>query len=229
SYTNTYAPVPYLRQLFEEAMAHPDIVALSVGTRPDCLPGEVLDLLEELNLKKPVWVELGLQTIHEETAGLIRRGYEFPCFFQAVRELKKRGLTVVVHVILGLPGETREMMLDTVRTLADLDIHGIKLQLLHVLKGTDLEKLYETQGFPILSLEEYLDLVIDCVALLPPRLVVHRISGDGPKSLLVAPLWSGNKRMVLNAMTRRFRERGVTQGDAYEALEEKNHKKTLED
>ena len=213
SYTNTYAPVEYLKRIFGEALSHPAVAGLSVGTRPDCLPPEVIELLKDCNRLKPVWVELGLQTIHEDTARLIRRGYPLGVFEDSYRRLKEAGLTVIVHVILGLPGETREQMLDTVRYLGDLGIDGIKLQLLHILKGTDLAALYADHPFPVFTLEEYLDLVIDCIASLPPEVVIHRISGDGPKSLLIAPLWSANTRLVLNSMTRRFKERGVCQGD----------------
>ena len=212
SYTNTYAPVSYLRQLFTAAILHPEIRALSIAPRPDCLPEEVLDLLEELNQIKPVWIELGLQTIHPDTARLIRRGYELDCFTDAKNRLRRRGLEVIVHVILGLPGEDRTQMLETVSWLGSNDIQGIKLQLLHILKGTDLALLYEQTPFPVMSMEEYLDLVIDCVSLLPPEIVIHRITGDGPKNLLIAPLWSANKRLVLNTLTRRFQERGITQG-----------------
>ena len=212
SYTNTYAPVSYLRQLFTAAILHPEIRVLSIATRPDCLPEEVLDLLEELNQIKPVWIELGLQTIHPDTARLIRRGYELDCFTDAKNRLRRRGLEVIVHVILGLPGEDRTQMLETVSWLGSNDIQGIKLQLLHILKGTDLALLYEQTPFPVMSMEEYLDLVLDCVSLLPPEIVIHRITGDGPKNLLIAPLWSANKRLVLNTLTRRFQERGITQG-----------------
>ena len=212
SYTNTYAPVSYLRQLFTAAILHPEIRVLSIATRPDCLPEEVLDLLEELNQIKPVWIELGLQTIHPDTARLIRRGYELDCFTDAKNRLRRRGLEVIVHVILGLPGEDRTQMLETVSWLGSNDIQGIKLQLLHILKGTDLALLYEQTPCPVMSMEEYLDLVIDCVSLLPPEIVIHRITGDGPKNLLIAPLWSANKRLVLNTLTRRFQERGITQG-----------------
>lgn len=212
SYTNTYAPVPYLRALFTEAISHPQVRALSIATRPDCLPGEVLELLAELNRIKPVWVELGLQTIHEDTARFIRRGYPLSCFEDALARLHACGLETIIHVILGLPGESREQMLETIRYLANRPIQGIKLQLLHVLKGTDLAALYEQKPFPVFTMEEYLDLVISCIALLPREVVIHRITGDGPKSLLIAPLWSANKRLVLNSLAKRFRERGVTQG-----------------
>ena len=158
-------------------------------------------------------MELGLQTIHESSAAFIRRGYSLDCFLDAFSRLRTAGLTVIVHVILGLPGEDREMMLQTVRFLGDLKVDGIKLQLLHILSGTDLGELYQTRPFPVMEMDEYLDLVVDCIASLPPSVVIHRISGDGPKRLLIAPFWSGNKRLVLNSMARRFKERGISQGD----------------
>ena len=217
SYTNTYAPVSYLEPLFTEAISHPDVAALSIGTRPDCLPGEVIALLQKLNQKKPVWVELGLQTIHESTAKTIRRGYPLSVFSDAVRRLKEAGLTVIVHVILGLPGERREDMLETVRWLAAFSpaIDGIKLQLLHVLKDTELAALYEAAPFPVFTMEEYIELLLDCIRLLPPEMVIHRLSGDGPKKLLIAPQWSGNKRLFLNTFTRVLKESGAYQGEAF--------------
>ena len=215
SYTNTYAPLPYLKQLFGEAVSHPAVAALSIGTRPDCLEPEVIGLLKDLNRVKPVWVELGLQTIHDSTAAFIRRGYGLPVFEDALRRLKAAGLTVIVHVILGLPGENRLMMAETVQYLAQSPIDGIKLQLLHILKGTGLADYCRTNPFPMFTMEEYIDFVIDCVEILPPELTIHRLTGDGPKSLLLAPLWSGNKRLVLNTLHRRFKERNTWQGKRY--------------
>ncbi len=211
SFTNTYAPVPYLRSLFTQAILHPDIAGLSIGTRPDCLDGDVLALLRELNAIKPVWVELGLQTIHEESARFIRRGYGLPVFEAALAGLKEAGITVIVHVILGLPGESRDMMRETAAYLASRPIDGIKLQLLHILKGTDLADIYQTHPFPVFTMDSYIDLVIDCVELLPPSITIHRLTGDGPKSLLIAPLWSANKRQVLNGFAKRFKERQTWQ------------------
>jgi radical SAM protein (TIGR01212 family) len=222
SYTNTYAPVSYLRRLFMQAISHPDVAILSIATRPDCLSPDILLLLKELNQQKPVWVELGLQTIHESTAEYIRRGYSLDVFSDAYHNLKKIGITVITHVILGLPGEDKEMIFDTIRHLARLSSDGgdgIKLQLLHILKGTDLALEYERGLIPVYTMEEYIDLVIDCLALLPKDMVIHRISGDGPKELLMAPLWSGNKRMVLNSLAKRFKERGTCQGDRYLELD----------
>lgn len=217
SYTNTYAPCGYLKPLFTEAISHPDIAALSIATRPDCLPGDVLELLKELNRIKPVWVELGLQTIHETTAAAIGRGYKLDCFSSAVTRLKEAGLTVIVHVILGLPGESREMMLDTIRYLGSMNPRpdGIKLQLLHLLKGTKLAALYQAAPFPIMTMEEYISLILDCIRLLPPDVVIHRLSGDGPKLLLIEPLWSGNKRALLNALSKAFKETGAYQGESF--------------
>ena len=212
SYTNTYAPVDYLRTLFERAITHPDIVALSVGTRPDCLGDEVVALLKELNRQKPVWVELGLQTIHEKTAERIHRGYRLEVFEDAYRRLKEAGLTVVVHVILGLPGETKEEMLETVDYLGKIPVDGIKLQLLHILKGSQMAAEYEKNPFSLMELEEYLDLILTCVARLPQSVVIHRLSGDGAKALLIGPAWSANKKLVLNRMMQKFRENGIFQG-----------------
>ena len=211
---NTYAAADRLEGLFTEAIMPPEIAALSVATRPDCLEPEKIRLLSRLNSIKPVWVELGLQTIHQETANFIRRGYPLPCFDEAVRRLKDAGLTVIVHLILGIPGESKEQMLSSVDYIAHFSpaIDGIKLQLLHVLDGTDLCTLYKRHPFPIFSLEEYVDFVITCLEHLPPTMAIHRVTGDGPKKLLVAPGWSADKKRVLNALMKRFRERGTWQG-----------------
>lgn len=215
AYTNTYAPVSYLRSVFTEAINHPDIRILSIATRPDCLNDDVLALLAELNKKKPVWVELGLQTIHEETAQFIRRGYKLPVFEDALRKLRKIGITVIVHTILCLPGESREMMLDTIRYLNTQDIQGIKLQLLHILKHTDLADYYEKHPSHLPSREEYYELLGMCICNLRPDIVIHRLTGDGPRKLLVAPLWTGNKRQVLNGMQRYFKEQNIWQGKEF--------------
>ncbi|MBE5906230.1 MAG: TIGR01212 family radical SAM protein, partial [Lachnospiraceae bacterium] len=212
AFTNTYAPVAYLRKIFTEAIMHPRIHILAIGTRPDCLPPEVLSLLEELNKIKPVWIELGLQTIHQRTATYIRRGYPLSCFETALTELRARNLTVIVHVILGLPGETQSDMLQTVSYLAHKDIQGIKLQLLHILRGTDLAADYEANPFPLFDQHRYCNFICDCIELLPPRIVIHRLTGDGPKKDLIAPLWSSNKRSVLNEVHSTLKERGTWQG-----------------
>ncbi|MBQ4425879.1 MAG: TIGR01212 family radical SAM protein [Lachnospiraceae bacterium] len=198
AYTGTYAPAERLRTLYEEALSHPDVAALSVATRPDCLPKDVLDLLEELNKVKPVWVELGLQSIHERTARYIRRGYPLSVYDEAVRALKKRGITVITHLILGLPGETAEDMCASVRYVCDGRTDGIKLQLLHILKGTDLAREYQAGRVNVLSEDEYIDILKKCIPLIPDDVVVHRLTGDGDKKLLIAPLWSADKKNVLN-------------------------------
>ncbi|MBR1477004.1 MAG: TIGR01212 family radical SAM protein [Lachnospiraceae bacterium] len=200
AYTGTYAPIEKLRKLYTEAVKHPDIVVLSIGTRPDCLPKEVLSLLEELNRIKPVWVELGLQTIHEKTAEYIRRGYPLTVYDNAVNALRERKIDVITHVILGLPGESREDMLETVRYVCDSGAAGIKLQLLHILKGTDLEKEYFAGRVRVMTEYEYISLIGECVRLIPDNIIIHRLTGDGDKRLLVAPLWSGNKKHVLNRL-----------------------------
>ncbi len=198
AYTGTYAPAERLRALFEEAAGHPDIAILSVATRPDCLPPDVLCLLEELNRKKPVWVELGLQTIHERTAEYIRRGYPTEVYDKAVRDLRERNIEVITHVILGLPGETAEDMVSTVKYVCNSGATGIKLQLLHILKGTDLEKEYLAGRFTPLSEDGYIEILKQCVKVIPEDVVIHRLTGDGDKKMLTAPLWSGDKKHVLN-------------------------------
>ena len=215
AYTNTYAPVEDLRRIFTEALSHPDVVALSIGTRPDCLGEDILNLLEELNQKKPVWVELGLQTMHEKTAAYIRRGYPLSCFEEAVKELRKRNLEVIVHTILGLPGETKEDILETMHYLNHRNIQGIKLQLLHALKNTDLAKDYLDGKFSVYTMEEYINLVIDCLEHLSPEIVIHRLTGDGPKDLLLAPTWSSAKKTVLNTLHHECKIRGAYQGKQY--------------
>lgn len=212
AYTNTYAPLSYLERIFTEAIEHEDIVGLSIGTRPDCLPDETLDLLSELNKKKPVTVELGLQTIHERTAAFIRRGYKLSCFEDALEKLQERKLETVVHTILGLPGENTENILETMRYLNAHHIDGIKLQLLHVLKHTDLAAYYGQTGFHILSEDEYVDLVIRCLEVLSPDITIHRLTGDGPSDLLIAPLWSLKKRSVLNHIHHELKVRDTWQG-----------------
>ena len=216
AYTNTYAPLTYLRNLFMEAIQHPDIVILSIATRPDCLSDEIIDLLQELNRMKPVWIELGLQTIHERSVAFIRRGYPLSVFEEQVRHLGSLGITVIVHAILGLPKETKHDMLKTMEYISMLPVQGIKLQLLHVLKGTDLGTLYEEGDFTeVLSMEEYIDIVIACLELLPPEIIIHRITGDGPKKLLLAPLWSANKKLVLNRIHYDMKEGNHYQGKKY--------------
>lgn len=197
SFTNTYGPIEKLRSLYTAAMAPDYIVGLSIGTRPDCLPQETVELLSELNKLKPISVELGLQSIHETTAKYIRRGYETEVYFDAVKRLKAAGLEVVTHIILGLPGETQNMMLQTTRAVIDAGTDGIKFQLLHVLRGTDLAKDYDAGKFTCFTLQEYAEILKSCLAIVPEHVVIHRITGDGAKKDLIAPLWSANKKAVL--------------------------------
>ncbi len=219
AYTNTYAPVDYLRELFTEAISDPDVVILSVATRPDCLSFDILKLLSELSLRKPVWVELGLQTIHSDTSRLIRSGFTLECFHEAVANLSALHIPTIVHVILGLPKETKEQMLETVSHIGSLPIFGIKLQLLHILSGTDLGTLYQNSPFPLLSQDDYCSLVADCLELLPETVTIHRLTGDGPKNLLIAPLWSSAKRSVLNQIEKTLKERDTWQGKYYKNKE----------
>lgn len=206
AYTNTYGPIEKLKTLYEEAIRHPDIVALSIATRPDCLPEETLDLLEQLNRIKPVWVELGLQTIHEKTARYIRRGYPLSKYDEAVQNLRMRGLEVITHVILGLPGESKEDMKETVSYVCSHHTNGIKLSLLHILEGTDLAKEYRLGKVPVMSEDAYVDLLVDLIRMIPDHIVIHRLTGDGRKKDLIAPRWSGNKKQVLNHIQRSLKE-----------------------
>lgn len=247
AYTNTYGNVDYMRRIYTEALSQEQIIGISIATRPDCLGDEVLTLLEELNKRfsdKFIWIELGLQTIHERTAEYIRRKYPLSVYEAAVQRLNKINIPVITHIILGLPNETEEMMLETVKYVSDLsvkhlnkmavgasllpDVHdygtgakadyksrlmcGIKLQLLHVLSGTDLARDYEAGSFRVLEQEEYIDLVIKCLQNIDERIVIHRVTGDGPKKILIAPKWSGNKKAVLNALHKRMKELGARQG-----------------
>ena len=209
SYTNTYGDLDRLEALYTETLRHEEIEILSLGTRPDCLSGGVLAMLERLNAMKPVWVELGLQTIHERTAKAVHRGYDLAAFETGYHALKALGLTVIVHVIFSLPGETREDMLSTVRYLASLDPppDGVKLQMLHVLRGTQLGEDYEKEPFPLLTMEEYAELVAQSVRILPEQTVIHRLTGDAPGKLLIAPEWTRNKKRVLNAVNREIHKR----------------------
>ena len=218
AYTNTYAPLSYLEQIYTEALKCPDVCGISIATRPDCLPDEVLHLLSRLQKAYPdkfIWVELGLQTIHEDTATFIRRGYPLSCFADSMRKLHSLNIPVIVHVILGLPHETPKMMLETIKYLNTVNPFGIKLQLLHVLKDTDLADYYLQEHFEVLSKDTYLELVVSCLEHLSPDIVVHRVTGDGPKDLLIAPTWSCNKRDVLNSLHKLMWERNTRQGAAF--------------
>lgn len=211
-HTNTYAPVEVLGPLFEAAIAQDGICALSIATRPDCLPPEILDLLAQLRKKKPVWVELGLQTVHEASARYIRRGYPLPVYDEAVRRLHAVGAAVITHMILGLPGETPEMMVQTARYIGQSGADGVKLHLLHVLDGTDLAAEYRAGRVSVLPLDTYITLLEDCLRVLPRSVVIHRMTGDGAKRTLLAPLWSADKKRVLNELNRRFLSDDLEQG-----------------
>lgn len=212
AYTNTYAPLKRLREVYEEALAEENVVGLSISTRPDCLPENVLDYLEELNKKTYLWVELGLQSIHDRTMALIGRGHDYAQFVQGVNQLRSRGIKVCAHIILGLPGETKAQMMATGQAVANLPLQGIKLHLLHVLKGTPLELMSQRQPFALLTKEEYVSLVADILEILPPEMVIHRLTGDGPPEKLIAPLWSRKKWEVLNAIDAELKRRDSWQG-----------------
>lgn len=205
AFTNTYADVNTLEKLYTEAINHPDIVALSVATRPDCLEQEKIELLGRLNKIKPIFVELGLQTVNEKTAKYIRRGYTLDIYDDAVERLHEQGINVVTHIIIGLPYETKEDMLSSVKYVCKVT-DGIKLQLLHILKGTDLAKDYCEHKFEVLTLEEYTDIIAECVKIIPENVVIHRLTGDGAKKDLIAPLWSADKKKVLNTINKRLSE-----------------------
>lgn len=215
AYTNTYASVSYLEKLFTEALAHPDVVCLSVATRPDCLDRDKIALLSRLSQVKPVWVELGLQTIHEKSAAYIRRGYNLSVFERAMELLNEAGIETVVHMIIGLPHESESMILDTARYIGRCGAKGIKLQLLHVLKNTDLAADYEKGIFEVLSLEEYTHILTEIIKVLPKEMVIHRLTGDGAKKLLIAPLWSADKKNVLNTLNNAFEANNITQGSDF--------------
>ncbi|MEE0920699.1 MAG: TIGR01212 family radical SAM protein [Lachnospiraceae bacterium] len=228
SFTNTYAPVETLDTLYREALDEPDVAGISIATRPDCLEAPVIELLDSLYKvyrDKFIWIELGLQTIHEETALLIRRGYSLDVFEEAVANLKRIHIPVIVHVILGLPHETPQMMLETCNYLNTMHIDGIKLQLLHVLKNTALAKLYEAKAFEVLDFEEYINIVIDCLEILSEDIVIHRVTGDGPRSLLIAPLWSLDKRRVLNTLHQQMKVRKTYQSIKFDSGTERRDTK----
>ncbi len=212
SFTNTYAPVEYLEKIFMQAINHPNIVGLSIGTRPDCLGDDVLELLNRLNKIKPVFVELGLQTIHEKTAEYINRCYPLKVYDIAVKKLKEININVIVHIIIGLPFETEEMIYETVEYASKSGADGVKLQLLHILKGTRLAQEYEKGEFEVLTLEKYTEIICKCIELIPENVVIHRITGDGPKNILIAPAWSANKKLVLNTINKAIKTNNIVQG-----------------
>lgn len=212
NFTNTYGPIDYLEKIFTEAIENPSIVGISVATRPDCLDDAVIELLSRLNSKKKVWVELGLQTIHQASADFIRRGYTLDVYDSAVERLRAHNIDIVVHLIIGLPNETKEMMIDSARYVAASQVSGIKLQLLHVLKNTDLATFYDQNKFSVLSMEEYFDIIGSILPILPENMVIHRITGDGPKNILIDPMWSADKHRVLNGLNQYLRDNNVIQG-----------------
>lgn len=212
SFTNTYAPKEYLEKIFTKVINREDIVAISIATRPDCLPPDILDLLENLNKIKPVWIELGLQTANEKSVEYIRRCYPNSVYENAVKELKKSGINVITHIIIGLPHETKEDVFNTVDFAVECGTDGVKLQLLHILKDTDLYEDYKNGKVKVLSLENYIDILFDCLERMPENMVIHRITGDAPKKYLVEPLWSADKKNVLNTINRELNKRNIIQG-----------------
>jgi len=212
AFSNTYGDYDYLKEIYYEAVNHPDIIGISIATRPDCLDPSIIKLLSEINQRTKLWIELGLQTIHETSASWMRRCYKLNIFDDAVEQLSAYHIDCIIHLILGLPGETHSDVLQTVDYVISKPIQGIKLQLLHILDETDLAKQYKEESFKILTLDEYADLIVDCIERIPKDIVIHRITGDGPKKLLIAPLWSSNKKLVLNTIIRRFKERDTFQG-----------------
>ncbi len=215
SFSSTYAPIDHLKTAFYEAINHNDIVAISIATRPDCLGDEVLNTLKELNKIKPVWVELGFQTSNENTARYIRRGYENSVYEQAVKRLKEIGITVITHMIIGLPNEDKNDIINTARYIADNGSEGIKFHLLHILKGTDLEKEYNSGNLILPTLEEYAEILAECIKNISPNMIIHRLTGDGDKKELIAPLWSADKKKVLNYINKYFKETDLIQGEYY--------------
>lgn len=213
AFTNTHAPVSVLREKYETVLGLDGVVGLSIATRPDCLPDDVVEYLAELNERTYLWVELGLQTVHERTADLINRAHDFDCYVEGVNKLRKHGIRVCSHIINGLPLEDRGMMMETAKAVADLDVQGIKIHLLHLLKGTPMVKQYEKGKLTFLSQDEYVQLVCDQLEILPPEMIIHRITGDGPIELMVGPMWSVNKWEVLNAINGELERRGLIRGN----------------
>ncbi|GEN46972.1 TIGR01212 family radical SAM protein [Alkalibacillus haloalkaliphilus] len=219
AYTNTHAPVDELREKFEKVLKQDDVIGLSIGTRPDCLPDDVVEYLAELNERTYLWVELGLQTAHEETSELINRAHDLDCYIEGVNKLRKHNIRVCSHIINGLPGEDYDMMLETAKIVSQLDIQGIKIHLLHLLKNTPMIKQYEKGLVKFLSRDEYVQLVVDQLEVLPPEMIIHRITGDGPIELMVGPMWSMDKFNVLNEIDAEFKRRFSWQGKHYQPLE----------
>lgn len=215
AFSGTYAPVEDLREMYEIILQQEGVVGLSIATRPDCLPDDVVDLLAELNQRTYLWVELGLQTIHEHTARLINRGHDYACYVEGVEKLRRHNIRVCSHIILGLPGEDEQDMMETARAVAGLDVQGIKIHLLHLLKKTPLVKLWQEGGLQFLSKEQYIRLVVDILEILPPDMIIHRLTGDGPPDLLIGPMWSLKKWEVLNGIDAELKRRNSWQGKYY--------------
>ncbi|MNW29892.1 coproporphyrinogen III oxidase [compost metagenome] len=218
AYTNTYAPVEELREYYEVILQQPGVVGLSVATRPDCLPDDVLDYLEELNERTYLWLEMGLQTVHESTSELINRAHDTECYLEAVEKLRKRNIRVCAHIIYGLPQESHEMMLDTGRAVSQMNVQGIKIHLLHLMRKTPMVKQYEAGLLRFLEQDEYVKLIVDTLEFLPPEMIVHRLTGDAPRDLLIGPTWSLNKWEVLNAIDAELKSRDTWQGKYWRKL-----------
>jgi len=215
AYTNTHAPLHVLKEKYEAALAQEGVVGLSIATRPDCLPDDVVEYLAELNERTYLWVELGLQTVHQETSDLINRAHDMQCYYDGVAKLRKHNINICSHIINGLPGENYDMMMETARAVAAMDVQGIKIHLLHLLKGTPMIKQYEKGKLEFMSKEDYVNLVADQLELLPPEMIIHRITGDGPIELMIGPMWSVNKWEVLNAIDQELIRRDSWQGKHY--------------
>lgn len=212
AFTNTYAPVERLREVYEASLREEGVVGISISTRPDCLPGDVLDYLDELNQRTYLWVELGLQSIHDRTMEWIGRGHDYAQFFQGLEQLRSRGIRVCAHIILGLPGESKKEMMETAQAVAKMPLQGVKIHLLHVLRGTPLAAIYEHQPFEFMTKEEYVSIVVDILEILPPEMIIHRLTGDGPPDNLIGPLWSRKKWEVLNGIDDELVRRDTWQG-----------------
>ncbi len=212
AYTNTYAPVKVLKEYFESILKQPGVVGLSIATRPDCLPDDVIEYLADLNRRTYLWVEMGLQTVHEGTSTLINRAHDTPCFLGAVKKLRDHKIRTCAHIIYGLPGESHEMMLETGRAVAQMDVQGIKIHLLHLMKKTPMVKQWEAGLLQFLEKEEYVKLIVDTLEILPPEMIIHRLTGDAPRDLLIGPMWSLKKWEVLNAIDLELKTRDTWQG-----------------
>lgn len=216
AYTNTYAPAEQLRQMYELILEQKDVVGLAIATRPDCLPDDVVELLAELNERTYLWVELGLQTVHNHIGELINRGHDYQCYVEAVKKLRQHNIRICAHIIYGLPQETDEMMLETAREVSKLDVQGLKIHLLHLLKKTPMVKQYEQGLLTFLELDQYVNLVVRTLEMMPPELIIHRVTGDGPSNLLIGPMWSLKKWDVLNSIDRQLREENTWQGKKWD-------------